>query len=226
MDIFEKNGYNLTEKMIEDFSLYTDLILEYNKVMNLTAITDREEMKVKHYLDSLLGEEFLEKNSTVIDVGSGAGFPAIPLKIYRNDLKITMLDSLNKRVNFLKTVVEKLDLKDINTIHSRAEEAGQSDMRESYDCAIARAVADMAILAEYSLPLVRVGGKFVAYKGKVDEELANAEKAIRILGGEIESVTKKTLPDGSERSIVVMRKKTPTPKKYPRGQNKPRINPL
>lgn len=212
--------------MQKQFDRYTELLLEYNQKFNLTAIVNPDEIKIKHYLDSLTGAEFIRENASVIDVGSGAGFPAIPLKIYRNDLKITMLDSLNKRVNFLNLVVKTLGLSDANAVHFRAEDAGKTELRESFDFAVARAVADMAVLSEYTLPFVKAGGKLIAYKGDVDEELKNAEKAINILGGKLEKVNKFTLPDGSKRSIIIVEKVAKTPVKYPRGQNKPRISPL
>lgn len=226
MDIFKDYGLNITENMQKQFDKYTELLLEYNQKFNLTAIVNPDEIKIKHYLDSLAGAEFIAENASVIDVGSGAGFPAIPLKIYRNDLKITMLDSLNKRVNFLNLLVKELGLPDAKAVHFRAEDAGKTELRESFDFAVARAVADMAVLSEYTLPFVKPGGKLIAYKGDIDEELKNAERAINILGGKLEKVNKFTLPDGSKRSIIIVKKVAKTPVKYPRGQNKPRINPL
>lgn len=226
MDIFKDYGLNITENMQKQFDKYTELLLEYNQKFNLTAIVNPDEIKIKHYLDSLTGAEFISENASVIDVGSGAGFPAIPLKIYRNGLKITMLDSLNKRVNFLNLVVKTLGLSDANAVHFRAEDAGKTELRESFDFAVARAVADMAVLSEYTLPFVKLGGKLIAYKGDVDEELKNAERALKILGGKLEKVNKFTLPDGSKRSIIIVEKVAKTPVKYPRGQNKPRLKPL
>lgn len=226
MDIFKDYGLNITENMQKQFDRYTELLLEYNQKFNLTAIVNPDEIKIKHYLDSLAGAEFIAEKASVIDVGSGAGFPAIPLKIYRNDLKITMLDSLNKRVNFLNLAVKVLGLSDAKAVHFRAEDAGKTELRESFDFAVARAVADMAVLSEYTLPFVKPGGKLIAYKGDVDEELDNAERAINILGGKLEKVNKFTLPDGSKRSIIIVKKVAKTPVKYPRGQNKPRIKPL
>ena len=226
MDIFKDYGLNITENMQKQFDRYTELLLEYNQKFNLTAIVNPDGIKIKHYLDSLTGAEFIGENASVIDVGSGAGFPAIPLKIYRNDLKITMLDSLNKRVNFLNLVVKTLGLSDANAVHFRAEDAAKTELRESFDFAVARAVADMAVLSEYTLPFIKPGGKLIAYKGDVDEELKNAERAINILGGKLEKVNKFTLPDGSKRSIIIVEKVAKTPVKYPRGQNKPRIKPL
>lgn len=223
---FNDYGIKIDEKMQEAFEKYADILLYYNQKFNLTAIVDREEIKIKHFLDSLLGADFLDCGGTVIDVGSGAGFPAIPLKIYRNDLKITMLDSLKKRVDFLNNVIKELRLTDAEAYHLRAEDAGKGAFRERFDFAVARAVADMSVLAEYSLPLVKIGGKFIAYKGDADEELGRAERAIKILGGEVETIKKLCLPDGSKRSIVVIKKEKSTPTKYPRGQNKPRTAPL
>lgn len=226
MDIFCEYGISIDEKMAHKLRKYTEVLLEYNKKINLTAITDTEQIMIKHYLDSMLGAEFIPIGATVVDIGSGAGFPAVPLKIYRDDLKITMLDSLNKRITFLNELVGILDLDEICAIHSRAEEAAHTDIRESFDCAVARAVAELSVLVEYTLPFVKVGGRFLAYKGEAEEEIKRAERAIEILGGKLSEVKKFVLPDGSKRSIIIIEKVKKTPKVYPRGQNKPRIRPL
>lgn len=225
--LFSEYGFSLNELQKEQFSKYREILLYYNEKFNLTAITDPYEIAVKHFLDSVVGEKHIPQGATVVDIGSGAGFPAVPLKIYRPDLKITMLDSLAKRVRFLEEVVKTLGFSNAESIHIRAEDAAKGTFRESFFVAVARAVAPLATLAEYALPLVKVGGKFIAYKGPdVEEELAAGEKAVKVLGGRILSSEKYLLPEGSGRSLIVIEKTAPTPAKYPRGQNKPRLSPI
>lgn len=225
--LFSEYGFSLNELQKEQFSKYREILLYYNEKFNLTAITDPYEIAVKHFLDSVVGEKHIPAGAAVVDIGSGAGFPAVPLKIYRPDLKITMLDSLAKRVRFLEEVVKTLGFSNAESIHIRAEDAAKGTFRESFFVAVARAVAPLATLAEYALPLVKVGGKFIAYKGPdVEEELAAGEKAVKVLGGKILSSEKYLLPDGSGRSLIVIEKTAPTPAKYPRGQNKPRLSPI
>lgn len=225
--LFSEYGFSLNERQKEQFSKYREILLSYNEKFNLTAITDPYEIAVKHFLDSVVGEKFIPDGAAVVDIGSGAGFPAVPLKIYRPDLKITMLDSLAKRVRFLEEVVKTLGFSNAESIHIRAEDAAKGTFRESFFVAVARAVAPLATLAEYALPLVKVGGKFIAYKGPdVEEELAAGRKAVTVLGGKIISSEKYLLPDGSGRSLIVIEKTAPTPAKYPRGQNKPRLSPI
>ena len=199
--------------------------------MNLTAITDPEEAVVKHFVDSLTLLKALEikKNAKVIDVGTGAGFPGIPLKIMRPDIELTLLDSLNKRVKFLNEVIAKLGLKGITAIHGRAEDyAKQGEYREQFDFVVSRAVANLASLSEYCLPYVKAGGFFVPYKsGSIDEELAEAEKAVSVLGGKIKQVQRFTLPESDiERTLVVVEKVKATPKKYPRKAGLPAKEPI
>ncbi len=225
--LFSEYGFSLNELQKEQFSKYREILLYYNEKFNLTAITDPYEIAVKHFLDSVVGEKHIPQGAAVVDIGSGAGFPAVPLKIYRPDLKITMLDSLAKRVRFLEEVIKTLGFSNAESIHIRAEDAAKGTFRESFFVAVARAVAPLATLAEYALPLVKVGGKFIAYKGPdVEEELAAGEKAVKVLGGKILSSEKYLLPDGSGRSLIVIEKTAPTPAKYPRGQNKPRLSPI
>lgn len=225
--LFSEYGFSLNELQKEQFSKYREILLHYNEKFNLTAITDPYEIAVKHFLDSVVGEKFIPDGAAVVDIGSGAGFPAVPLKIYRPDLKITMLDSLAKRVRFLEEVIKILGFSNAESIHIRAEDAAKGTFRESFFVAVARAVAPLATLAEYALPLVKVGGKFIAYKGPdVEEELAAGRKAVTVLGGKIISSEKYLLPDGSGRSLIVIEKTAPTPAKYPRGQNKPRLSPI
>ena len=225
--LFSEYGFSLNERQKEQFSKYREILLSYNEKFNLTAITDPYEIEVKHFLDSVVGEKYIPQGAAVVDIGSGAGFPAVPLKIYRPDLKITMLDSLAKRVRFLEEVVKTLGLSNAESIHIRAEDAAKGTFRESFFVAVARAVAPFATLSEYALPMVKVGGKFIAYKGPdVEEELAAGKKAVTVLGGKILSAEKYRLPDGSGRSLIVIGKTSPTPAKYPRGQNKPRLSPI
>ncbi len=223
-DIFEENGIAITEKQDELFTLYRDYLKEYNDITNLTAITDDKGIAVKHFLDSVLGEKFLPENADVVDVGSGAGFPAVPIKIMRPDLRFTLLDSLNKRIVFLQSLIEKLRLKDVHPVHMRAEE-GAKIYREKFDAAVARAVAPLPTLLEYVLPLVKVGGVFIAYKSNVSEELALSKNALEILGGKLKNTAEFSLY-GEKRTVLVFEKIKKTPQRYPRLQNKPRISPL
>ena len=215
---------NLQEKQ---FDIYFNLLVETNKVMNLTAITEENEVLIKHFLDSAIPEKFIPKGSKVVDVGSGAGFPALPLKIIRPDLQITMVDSLNKRIKFLNETVLALSLTDIFAVHARAEDFAKKN-REAFDIAVARAVAPLNTLLEYLLPLIKVGGSAVIYKSsKLDEELAVSHKALQVLGGEIESVETFEIEEGSlERKVLIVRKTSHTPPKYPREKNNPKLHPI
>ena len=225
--IFEKYGIILSDFQIKQFEDFFAVLIETNKYMNLTAITDEREVILKHFLDSCLAEKNFPKNSTVIDVGSGAGFPAIPLKVIRPDLRICMLDSLNKRINFLNAVIEKLHMEDIYAVHARAEDYAKQN-REKFDVATARAVAQLNTLSEYLLPFVKVGGYAVIYKSaKLQEELQNAEKAIKILGGKVKKVENFVVEEENlDRNILVLEKIAKTPTKYPRDKNKPKTNPI
>lgn len=233
--IFDKKlallGIQLTEKQKQQFDKFYELLVEWNKVMNLTGITEYEEVNEKHFVDSvaLVKAVSLNEKQNLIDVGTGAGFPGIPLKIVFPHLKVTLLDSLNKRIKFLDTVIEELGLEHIETIHGRAEDfAKQAHYREQYDICVSRAVANLATLSEYCIPYVKIGGLFIPYKsGEIEEELSHSEKAITILGGKLDQVIKFELP-GSEigRSFVKIEKVKSTAKKYPRKAGLPSKEPL
>ena len=223
-------GIPLQPLQLQQFSVYYDLLTETNKVMNLTALTSPEEVAVKHFIDSLLCyDAAVMRGRKVIDVGTGAGFPGIPLKIYDPSLQLVLLDSLEKRLKFLQTAVQRLRLADVGFEHMRAEDAGRNiKMRGQADVAVSRAVARLSVLAEYCLPLVKKGGYFVALKGsKYKEEITEAENAVRILGGSVASVKETELPGLNDgRAIIVIRKIKDTPPAYPRKAGLPAKKPL
>lgn len=223
-------GFPLSQEQLGQFSDFAELLSQWNEKMNLTAITDPFEVAVKHFADSLYGLKFLEDGFRVIDVGTGAGFPAIPLKIARPSLSFTLLDALNKRLTFLNAAISSLGLSGVETLHARAEEgaAKKSPLREGFDAAVSRAVSRLNVLAEYCLPYVKVGGLFLAYKGGgAEEELAEAENAIALLGGRTTEVYRYTIPmTDIVHSIVVVEKVQPTPETYPRQQGKISKQPL
>lgn len=232
---FEKDlkamNITLSDKQIEQFLIYYEMLVEWNEVMNLTAITEYEEVMKKHFLDSItLNQAFdVTKECTVIDVGCGAGFPGLALKIAYPNLKITLLDSLNKRINFLNAVIDKLGLTDIETVHGRAEDfAKAGKLRETFDVAVSRAVANLSTLSEYCLPYVKVGGYFIPYKSeKVREEIEAAGKALSILGGSLEKKIEFTLPDTDYyRNLLLIKKNKPTPNKFPRKAGLPSKEPI
>ena len=228
---FEQLDLKLEEVQYQQFLQYYDLLLEWNKVMNLTAITDFDEVIMKHFVDSLAikNELDLTRSIRVLDLGTGAGFPGIPLKIAFPSLQIVLMDSLNKRIKFLSSVIDELKLKDIEAIHGRAKEYGRKEgYRESFDLCVSRAVANLATLSEYCIPFVKVGGYFIPYKsGKIEEELNHSKKAIEILGGKLNGVKTFSLPETDiERSFVFIKKQSETKKKYPRNAGKPSKEPL
>lgn len=225
---FLEAGISLDEKQARQFVIYSELLLECNAKFNLTAITDEAEIIHKHFIDSLSAAEFLSGARRVIDIGSGAGLPAIPLKIMDPRTEYVLLDSSKKRVGFLNDTIYKLGLGGAAALHARAEYAAHMAChREKYDCVLARALAPMNTLAEYALPFLKVGGRLIAYKGdKAREELALAENALRKLNGKVETVKEYLLMDTYQRRIAVIRKTAPNERIYPRTQNKPKKSPL
>lgn len=224
-EIFKKHKIVLSEEQERRFLKYYDFLVSENQKYNLTAITSKEEVFYKHFLDSVLPESEITKNAKIIDIGSGAGFPAVPLKIVRSDLKFTLVDSLNKRVNFLNELFILLNLGDIKAVHARAEDFIKEN-RESYDFAVARAVAPLNTLLEYMVPYLKVGGRCLIYKSqKLEEEIVEAKKAMEILSVKIVKVLEYELGDAS-RKILIVEKTEKTNEKYPRGKNLPKLKPL
>ncbi len=225
----EKYGIILDEKALERFDIYAKLLVEWNEKINLTAITDPEEIVIKHFLDCLtvFSKVEIKIGAKIIDVGTGAGFPGLVMLIARPDLEMTLMDSLNKRLNVIKDILEKLELT-ANVVHSRAEDGGQNKAyREKYDFSTARAVSNLRDLSEYCLPFVKVGGSFIAMKAaKAEEEIVAAQKAIKTLGGKVEEKHTFELEESGERNIILIKKISPTPAKFPRPSAKIAKNPL
>ena len=222
---------NLTDRMLEQFDLYYELLVEWNKMMNLTGITEYEEVLTKHFVDSISIVKVMDLNNVewVIDIGTGAGFPGIPLKIAFPELEIVLLDSLNKRIKFLNEVIEALGLEKITAIHGRAEDfAKQKEYREQFDYVVSRAVANLTVLSEYCLPYVKEDGYFLPYKsGDIKEEAANSKKAVKILGGSIEDIISFEIPDTDmARTILKIHKTKATPKRFPRKAGLPTKEPI
>ncbi|MDB6250819.1 16S rRNA (guanine(527)-N(7))-methyltransferase RsmG [Lactobacillus amylovorus] len=228
-----KHNFELTDKQKQQFKLYFKMLIEVNEHVNLTRITEEDEVYLKHFYDSItplftFGAIFKD-GATLCDVGAGAGFPSIPLKILKPGLKVTIVDSLQKRLNFLKDLISELGLTDVELVHGRAEDVGQNKLyRERFDIVTARAVARMSVLSEYCLPLVKKGGYFVALKGpKAEDELDDGKKALEVLGGKLIKDEELTLPESEEeRTLVLVQKVKSTPKKYPRQAGTPRRKPI
>lgn len=228
-------GRELSDQQIRQYERYYEMLVEKNKVMNLTAITERDEVCLKHFIDSIAicekMPEILSGSHSVIDVGCGAGFPGLPLKILAPSMDLTLYDALRKRIDFLQEVIDEILPTDerIRALHGRAEEGGRNrNMRDAYDLAVSRAVSRMSVLAEYCLPFVKVGGCFVAYKSdEIDEEIQDATNAIDKLGGTVERIERLSLPGGEiKRSFVFVKKLKPTPKAYPRKPGTAAKDPL
>ena len=225
----KKIDIDITKEQLNLFKEYKDLLLEWNQKINLTSITEENEIMLKHYIDSLECIKYVKESSSLIDVGTGAGFPGIPIKIINNNIKLTLLDSLNKRINYLSEVINNLNLSEVNCIHGRAEEVGiNPEYREKFDIATARAVANLNVLVEYCLSFVKIGGIFICMKGpECKDEIENSQKAIKILGGEIEKIDEFRLPDSNiERTLIIIRKIKEMPKQYPRNAGKPAKEPI
>ena len=226
--IFSSYDLSIDEKTYNQFEVYAKYLVEYNQKVNLTAITEHTEIYIKHFLDSLipLTYEDIPKGASIIDVGTGAGFPSVPIKIYRPDVKLTLLDSLNKRIVFLDSLCSKLGFTDVECIHGRAEEFGNdANYRERFDYATARAVANLPTLNEYCMPFVKVGGSFIAMKG-TSEDLELAKKSISTLGGKISKDVTYQIPPQDSRRIIVIKKVANTPNKYPRISGKIKSKPI
>ena len=228
-----KRNFKLNKKQINQFNQYFTSLIETNKRVNLTRITEKDEVYLKHFFDSITPlftfGSVLKAADTLCDVGAGAGFPSIPLKIVLPELKVTIVDSLGKRLNFLQDLITQLNLTNVTLVHGRAEDVGQNKQyREQFDVVTARAVANMAVLSEYCLPLIKKGGNFIALKGpKAEDELKSAQKALKVLGGKVMAVKELQLPLSSEeRTLILLEKVQATPKKYPRQAGTPHRKPI
>ncbi len=212
----------------EQFEKFSHFLCECNKICNLTSVTDEKGVFYKHFYDSIVGEKLIFNSASVVEIGSGGGFPSIPLKIVRDDLNFTLIESTAKKCRFLNEVVDNLSLKSVKVLNIRAEEgAHEKNLREKFDFCVARAVAQLNTLCEYCLPFVKVGGSFIAYKGDADEEIQGAQHAVQLLGGEIADVIAYSLPENyGKRKLIVIKKIKSTPSVYPRGQGKERKRPL
>lgn len=229
MEYAKKIDIDINEEQINKFYDYMNLLIEWNNKINLTAITDYNEIILKHFVDSLTINKCIKENNYVVDVGTGAGFPGIPLKIIRDDIKIVLVDSLNKRINFLNEVIKELNLKNIETVHARAEEFGRNKKyRQKFDIATSRAVANLSTLSEYMIPLVKINGRCICMKGKeIKEELKDSLNAIKVLGGKVENVEEFELADNDiNRSIIYILKEKDTPNKFPRKAGTPSKDPI
>lgn len=218
----------ITKSQVEKFYIYMIQLLEWNKKINLTAIEDQDEIILKHFIDSLTIERYIKNAKSIIDIGTGAGFPGIPIAIINNNINITLLDSLNKRIKFLNNIIQKLELNNVIAIHGRAEDIAKlEEYREKFDIVTSRAVAPFNILLEYMLPFNKVNGNSISMKGSNIEEIENSSKALNELGGKIESIEKINLPNTEvQRNIIIIEKIKKTPNKYPRKAGVPKKEPL
>ena len=229
IELSKKINIDITDEQLKKFYRYMDLLLEWNEKINLTAITETDEVILKHFIDSMTVFKYLVESKNIIDVGTGAGFPGIPIAIMNQNKNITLLDSLNKRINFLNEICNELKINNVKTYHGRAEEFGHNKQhREKYDIAISRAVANMTTLVEYLIPFIKVGGRCICMKGNdIEEELEQAKFAIKELGGKIEKVERFNLPNSDmERNIIIITKTKETPNRYPRKAGMPSKMPL
>ncbi len=230
-NLLKKIEISYNRESLEKFEKYKNLLIEWNKKINITSIDDEEEIYLKHFIDSVIIKKYviIKKEAKTIDIGTGGGFPGIPLKLIDNEMKITLLDSLNKRIKFLDEVVKELDLKDVECIHGRAEEFGQNiNYREKYDYGFSRAVASLNVLLEYVLPFIKKDGLFIAFKGSnFNDEIQDSKNALKILGGEVIDLKEYNLPESDiSRSLIVIKKIKNSPKKYPRRPGTPNKKPL
>ena len=228
IEFLHQNNIEYTQEMLDKLELYYSFLVEYNKKVNLTAITEKNDVYLKHFADSLLGLKYIPSNAAVCDIGTGAGFPGVVLKIFKPSISLYLVDSLNKRITFLNELTKLLKLDNVCTIHARAED---NDFKLKYlnkfDVVVARAVANIDTLLEYCLPYVKIGGVFIAYKSNdVQNELANINNATKLLGGDDYKINICKLNQDITRSLIIFNKIRNTDKKYPRGQNKPRLSPL
>ena len=223
----EKNKIEFKEEKLDDLYKYMQGVLEWNEKINVTSITDEKMFIVKHFLDSLTVSSIIKEKNSIIDIGTGAGFPGVPLKIMNEDKRITVIDSINKKLNIIRDLTEKLNLTNLEIIHTRAEDlANKKEYREQYDIAITRAVSNFSTILEYMLPFVKVGGLAICMKGpNYKEELSEGKKAIEVLGGKLKEI-KTIKKDEEERNLIIIEKKEETPKKFPRGQGKPLKEPI
>lgn len=229
LEKMSKIDENLTEEQLLQFYNYMNLLIEWNEKINLTAIIEPEDIILKHFVDSLTVSKEIPDNAKIADIGTGAGFPGLPIKILKPEVEVFLIDSLNKRIKFLDEVISKNNLKNVRAIHARAEEIGHNkEYRESCDVVTSRAVAKLNVLLEYMMPLVKIGGKCICLKGpNVEEEIKEAKNAIKILGGEIEKIENITLPDSdNKRTIIVIKSVKQLPNRYPRKAGTPTVSPL
>lgn len=229
IDVFGGNGINISRDQAKMFETYKDELIAWNSVTNLTAIVDEDDIIVKHFLDSVLPYDMLENGSKVIDIGTGAGFPSVPLLIMNNNLDFTMVDSVDKKLNFVRHIVDKLGFKNVNIIHARCEDlAKSSEYREKYDYMVARAVSHMSTLMEYGIPFLKVGGRMLCYKGtNYNEEIDGSKNTFSVLHSKVVDVKEYPVKEiDTTRYVVVVEKNKATDSKYPRGMNKPRLKPL